>query len=121
MASRVRIAVMPMTSQELCRALMARSTPTPRGLLAFGRQRKAVIEPGQAAVHVRLVPRRHGLVAHVPRDAFGVIEVPERTRLELHARGAQEPCRLEAAEGSREVAIGGMDQFGEAEPVLDRH
>ena len=34
---------------------------------------------------------------------------------------AQDPGRLEAAEGGREVAAGGVDQLRQAEPVLDRH
>src|SRR5215467_5120799 len=107
-ASRARIEVMPMTSQELCRTLVAQSS-TPSGLFTLGRQRKAVIEPSQAAVHVLLVPRRHGLVAHVTRDAFGVIDVPERARLELHACRPQQPRRLEVSEGRLEVAVGSVD------------
>ena len=80
-----------------------------------------VIEPGEAAEHVFLVPGGYRLVAHVPRNAFGVIEVPERARLQLDPRRAQYPGSLEAAERARKVAAGRVDQLRQAEPVLDRH
>src|SRR5262245_49292515 len=93
--SRVRVAL------RIWRALRPSQSRANLPLLVVGRQGKAVVEPRQAATQVLLIPCRRGLVAHVPSDAVGVIEVPQRPRLQLHACRAQHPRRLEAAERSR--------------------
>jgi hypothetical protein len=85
------------------------------------RGRETVVKPSQAVEHVRLVPRGDCRIAHIPGDAFGVIELPERPGFELHARGADEPRRRETREGGGKVALHRVDQFGEAQAILDRH
>ena len=64
---------------------------------SLGRQREAVVEPGQAIERVRFGPFRRGRVTHLAGDAAGVVEFPDRARLQLHAGGAQRARRFVAA------------------------
>ena len=57
---------------------------------------------------------------HIARCRLSVVERPHRAGFELHARRAQQPGRLETAERGGEIAVACVDQFGEAEAVLDR-
>src|SRR5258705_10357630 len=91
------------------------------GFFAFGRQREAVIEPGEAAEHVLFGPWRGGRVAHVARNSFGVVERPKRTGFKLHPRGAQQARGFVAPEGGGEVALRLVYHLSERDRVLDRH
>src|SRR3954464_10398581 len=88
------------------------------GFFAFSRQCKAVIEPGEAAKHVVIVPCRGGRVAYVPRNTFRVVERPERTGFKLHPRGAQQARGRITLERDGEVTLRRLYCLGETHGIL---
>src|SRR5438552_3460488 len=84
-------------------------------------QLETVIKPSKTPERIGLAALPVGLPKHFTRDALGVIELPDRARLQRNARGTQITRVLVPAESRFVVSIRRVDAFGKAEPVLDRH
>src|SRR5262245_18632792 len=99
---------------------MGRASRVP---MTSGRARrgKSVIEPAETLDYVGFRTLAQHLMEDVPGNAVGVVDVPDVTGLERHARRAQVARGHEATERLLEIARRSIDELGETHAILDRH
>src|SRR5262245_54752386 len=89
--------------------------------LSQSRRGKPVIEPAETLNYVGFRTLAQHLMVDVPGNAVGVVDVPDVTGLERHARRAQVARGHEATERLVEIARRSIDELGETHAILDRH